>query len=103
MAPCHLLKWVHFQQDTLGRDPELRYFRDVDRREVNFVVTEDRVPALMIECRLADDDGDRGLRYLKRRFPRAQAIQIALDGRRDFVTPEGIRVMPALDFLGGLV
>ncbi len=32
---CHLLKWCHFQQDTEGRNVELRYFRDVERREVD--------------------------------------------------------------------
>ncbi|MFQ5739947.1 MAG: hypothetical protein ACE5JX_13140 [Acidobacteriota bacterium] len=29
----HLLKWVHFQQDSVGRDVELPYFRDTDGRE----------------------------------------------------------------------
>ena len=38
----HLLKWVHFQQDAEGRDLELRYFRDTDGREVDFVVVERR-------------------------------------------------------------
>ena len=36
----HLLKWVHFEQDARGRDLELRYFRDTDGREVDFVVVE---------------------------------------------------------------
>ena len=103
LVACHLLKWVHFQQDTLGTDVELRYFRDVDGREVDFVVTENREPTLLVECKLADRDIDRGLRYLSRRFPEARAIQIARDGQRDFATPEGIRAMPALDFLRTLV
>jgi hypothetical protein len=30
LVACHLAKWVDFQQDVLGRDVELRYFRDVD-------------------------------------------------------------------------
>lgn len=33
LVASHLLKWVHHQQDTAGRDLELRYFRDVDRRD----------------------------------------------------------------------
>ena len=99
LVACHLLKWVHFQQDTQGRDLELRFFRDVDRREVDFVVTEDRQPILFLECKLADRDIDRPLRYLKARFPMADAIQIALAGQRDHQTPEGIRAMPAAQFL----
>lgn len=99
LVACHLLKWVHFQQDTQGRDLELRFFRDVDRREVDFVVTEDRQPILFVECKLADRGIDRPLRYLKARFPTADAIQIALAGQRDYQTPEGIRAMPAVKFL----
>ena len=99
LVACHLQKWVHFRQDTQGRDLELRFFRDVDGREVDFVVLEDRQPAMLVECKLADRDIDRGLRYLKIRFPNADAYQIALSGQRDYVSPHGIRAMPALDFL----
>ena len=103
LVACHLLKWVHFEQDAKGRELELRYFRDVDRREVDFVVTDDRQPILFVECKLADRDVDRGLRYLKARFPATDAFQIAYSGRRDYVTPDGIRAMPAIDFLRTLV
>lgn len=103
LVACHLLKWVHFEQDTVGRELELRYFRDVDRREVDFVVTDERAPILLVECKLADREVERGLRYLKARFPAADAFQIACSGRRDYVTPDGIRAMPAVDFLRTLV
>ena len=99
LVACHLLKWVHFQQDVQGRDVELRFFRDVDRREVDFVVTEDRQPVLFVECKLRDRDIDRALRYLKTRFPNARAVQIALNGNRDYRNAEGVRAMPALAFL----
>ena len=87
LVACHLLKWVHHLQDTEGRDLELRFFRDVDGREVDFVVVDRAEPILLVECKLRDRDIDRGLRYLKARFPAAQAHQIALSGQRDYVTP----------------
>ncbi|MCU0293422.1 MAG: ATP-binding protein [Thermoanaerobaculaceae bacterium] len=100
---CHLLKWVHHQQDTAGRDLELRYFRDVDRREVDFVVVERRSPILLVECKLGDAPPDRSLRYLKVRFPATEAWQISSTGTRDYLTPEGIRVAPAIELLRRLV
>ncbi len=103
LVACHLLKWVHHGQDAEGRDLELRYFRDVDRREVDFVVTEGRRPLLLVECKWDDAEVDRGLRYLKARFPEAQAWQVSAVGRQDYVTPEAIRVAPAAALLGGLV
>jgi hypothetical protein len=99
LVGAHLLKWVHFVQDTEGRDVELRYFRDVDGREVDFVVVEGGRPTHLIECKWADTPIDRGLRYLKLRFPAAEAWQISATGTRDFVSPEGIRGSPALEFL----
>ena len=103
LVACHLLKWAHYQQDVQGRDVELRFFRDVDRREVDFVVVENRRPVLLVECKLSDREIDRGLRYLKLRFPAAAAFQIALTGTADYVTPHGVRAMPAVDFLRTLV
>lgn len=103
LVACHLLKWVHYGQDTQGRELELRYFRDVDRREVDFVVTEGRKPRLLVESKWEDAEVDRGLRYLKARFPEAEAWQVSAAGQKDYVSPEGIRVAPACALLRGLV
>jgi len=73
LVASHLLKWVHFHQDTEGQDLDLRYFRDHDRREVDFVVVEGLAPVLMVECKLDDAPVDPGLRYLKARFPACDA------------------------------
>jgi hypothetical protein len=99
LVASHLLKWVHYQQDALGRDVELRYFRDTDGREVDFVVAERRRPILLVEAKWADAGVDPNLRYLKTRFPAAAAWQVSAAGRKDFVSPEGIRVAPALALL----
>lgn len=103
LVACHLLKWVHFEQDTQGRDIELRYFRDTDGREVDFVVTERNQPILMVECKVTDTDVDRGIRYLHNKYPATAAWQISATGRKDYVTPDGIRVAPGLALLTTLV
>lgn len=103
LVASHLLKWVHHEQDTRGRDVELRYFRDIDGREVDFVVVERGKPELFVETKWADDSPDRGLRYLQLRFPGVESWQISATGVKDYVTPEGIRVAPALKLLSRLV
>lgn len=100
---CHLLKWIHFKQDAEGRDLELRYFRDVDKREVDFVVLEDRKPLRLIECKWADEVVSPALTYLKARFKTSEAYQISARGVKDYQSPEGIRVCNALQFLKTLV
>lgn len=103
LVACHLLKWCHFLEDTEGRDVELRYFRDIDRREVDFVVLEDQIPVYFIECKNSDRDTSRSMRYLKKRFPDVKALQLSLEGSREFETKDGIEVMPAGRFLSGLI
>jgi uncharacterized protein len=103
LIACHLLKWCFFLQDTAGRDIELRYFRDVDRREVDFVVVEDRQPLHFIECKISGKSVSRSLQYLKVRFPAVSATQVLLEKDIDVVTKEGIRVCSANNFLASFV
>ncbi len=99
LVACHLLKWVHYQQDTEGRDLDLRYFRDVSGNEVDFVVLEGLEPILFVEAKLGDAPVNKGLFTLKHRYPDAEAWQISATGKKDYQKPEGIRVAPALEFL----
>ncbi|MCM8775952.1 MAG: AAA family ATPase [Candidatus Omnitrophica bacterium] len=103
MIASHLLKWVHFEQDTRGRDLDLSYFRDIDGREVDFLVAENRQPVMLVECKWADDDVSKSLKYLKAKYPNSQAWQIHAAGKKDYETPEGIRVASAITLLKDLV
>lgn len=103
MVASHLLKWVHFQLDAQGRELELRYFRDVDGREVDFVVVERRRPILMVEAKLIAEPVSPALRYLKQRFPGVEAYQVHLRGSRESVTAEKIHLWSAARFLATLV
>lgn len=99
LVASHLLKWLHFREDTQGWRTELRYFRDIEGREVDFVAVEDGRPVLFVECKSNNRDVSAALRYLKTRFPATDAWQVAASGREDYVTREGIRVAPALELL----
>jgi uncharacterized protein len=98
-----LLKWVHFQQDSLGSDVDLRYFRDIDGREVDFVIVENTQPQFFIECKWSDAPISPALKYMKTRFPNCQAWQISAIGIKNFIGELGIRVAPARIFLSTLV
>ncbi|MGQ0656220.1 MAG: DUF4143 domain-containing protein [Betaproteobacteria bacterium] len=99
LVASHLLKWANFREDAEGHRTELRYFRDIEGREVDFVVAENGRPVLLVECKSSDRDVSPSLRYLKQRFPAAPAWQISAAGRRDYVSREGIRVAPAFALL----
>jgi predicted AAA+ superfamily ATPase len=103
LVACHLAKWVYYLQDSEGRDVDLRYFRDVEKREVDFVITEGKRPTHFIECKSSGKVASPSLRYLKARFPAVSAIQVSLDKDVDIMTKEGVRICSAHLFLKDLV
>lgn len=103
LVACALLKWVHFQQDTLGKDINLSFFRDVDRREVDFVITQGTQPQMFIECKWNDAPSSPALKYLKTKFPACEGWQISAIGEKDYMDASGIRLCPAVEFLKKLV
>jgi predicted AAA+ superfamily ATPase len=103
LIACHLLKWCFFMQDMEGRDIELRYFRDVDRREVDFVILEDGKPIHFIECKISGKNLSPALKYLKVRFPATMATQVSLEKDMDMITKEGIRICSANHFLSAFI
>jgi predicted AAA+ superfamily ATPase len=88
----HLLKWCHYFEDTQGRDLELRFYKDQEQREVDFVVTENQKPILFLECKLKEKNVSPHLNYIKRKFPSVPAFQLSFEGDFDYVSEYGIRV-----------
>ena len=89
--------------DTQGRVIELRYFRDIDGREVDFVLTDQGKAIGFVECKWEDAEASSSLRYLRQRFPSVPAWQISAVGKKDFETADGIRVAPGVVLLRQLV
>ncbi|MHB2150135.1 ATP-binding protein [Calditrichota bacterium LG25] len=99
----HLLKWVHFEQDYNGLEMELRYFRDVNRNEVDFVILQKGTVKKLIECKVRSREVSPALRMLKRRYPDAEAVQVSLRGQEEYVDKNGILVTSAERFLAPLI
>jgi hypothetical protein len=99
----HLLKWCWHRQDCEGLDTELRYFRDTDKREIDFVIVENGKPVRCVECKISRRDVNPALNYFKQRFPAVDAVQVSLEPGPDIRTKENIRIVSAHDFTAELV
>ena len=51
MLACQLLKYCHFMEDTEGEKMELRFLRDTNKREIDFVVLKNKKPVFAVECK----------------------------------------------------
>ena len=79
LVACHLLKNVHWQQDTRGAAADLHYIRTKDEAEVDFCLSEGDTLTHLVECKLADAKPHRALARFAAQWPQAQAIQLLRD------------------------
>ena len=99
----HLLKECHYLEDVEGHDTELRFFRDVEGREVDFVQLKSGRPVRFVECKVADTVVSPALLYLRRKFPTVEALQVLGTRGVDRIGREGVRLVSADRFLGELM
>ncbi|MCY4129190.1 MAG: ATP-binding protein [Gammaproteobacteria bacterium] len=92
----HLLKYCHFIEDTEGFKMELRYIRDTDRREVDFVVMREREALFAVECKSGPKSPSRAIEYFRERTAIPNFYQVHLSDR-DYVS-NGTRVLPFTTF-----
>ena len=96
MVASHLLKLCHHVEDTQGHHMELRFIRDTDRREVDFVVIRDNRPLFAVECKSGEKAPSSAIRYFRQRTGIVDFYQVHL-GERDYLS-KGTRVLPFRTF-----
>jgi predicted AAA+ superfamily ATPase len=102
MVAGHLLKYCHLVEDTEGFVMELRFIRDTDKREVDFVVLRDGQPEFAVECKSGERSAAPACRYFRERTDIPQFYQVHL-GTRDFGdAATATRVMPFATFCSEL-
>ena len=69
LVASQLLKYCHWIEDTQGHAMDLRFLRDTDGREADFVVLKDGKPQFAVECKTGDRAESPALRYFAERTP----------------------------------
>lgn len=97
MVASHLLKYCHFLEDTEGYKTELRFLRDTDKREIDFVVMKDSKPLFAVECKHGEKSISPHIFYFRERTPIPRFFQIHL-GKAHKQVDDQIFMMPFLNF-----
>ncbi len=101
LVACALLKHCHLKQDAKGNRMKLYYFRDREKREVDFVVTQNARVKWLIEVKEDDDHLHRPLAYLRERLKPAECIQLV----KKLARPKevaGVKILPLAGWLAEL-
>lgn len=104
---CHLLKAVNFWSDTGLGKYNLHYLRDKDKKEVDFLVTENNKPWFLVEVKSsAKESISKSLHYFQKQTGAKHAFQVAFDlpyvEKDCFAYTEPI-IVPSKTFLSQLI
>ena len=103
---AHLLKAVHYWTDQGLGHYELFYLRDLDKREVDFLVTKDGVPWMLVEAKNSKQAISPELAYFQQQTKAEYAFQVThhmsyVD--EDCFSHHQPIIVPAMTFLSQLV
>lgn len=107
MVAAHLLKAINFWIDNGLGEFELFFLRDKEKREVDFLVTKDQKPWMLIEVKSsAKESLSPNLQYFQEQIHAEYAFQLAFDLDYvdfDFLELKRPMIIPASSFLSQLV
>lgn len=99
LVASQLLKYCHFKEDTEGFKMELKYLRDTDSREVDFVVLKENKPLFAVEVKSSETALSPHVKYFAERTSIPYFYQVHL-GTKDYeVSGLNARVIPFANFV----
>ncbi len=102
LIASHLLKFVQYLYESEGYKAELFYLRNVDKKEVDFLITINRKPWFSVETKLSDKNPSSNILYFKERLKIPYNYQVVKEEMID-IQKDGIRIISASKFLSGLI
>ncbi|MBI4041414.1 MAG: ATP-binding protein [Deltaproteobacteria bacterium] len=94
LVASHLLKYCHYLEDTQGHRMELRYIRDIDKREIDFVVLKNKNPLFAVECKTGEARGNRVHHYFRERTKIPKFFQVHLGKKNTGNENTDVRILP---------
>ena len=92
LVACSLLKECHFRQDCLGENWELHYIGKRGGLEIDFLITKDEVPQIVVETKLSDSTASKNFKYVEKELVGVKKIQLVKNISREKVFPNGVEI-----------
>ncbi len=102
LIASHLLKFVEYLQQSEGYKITLNYLRNVDKKEVDFLVSADNKPWFAVEVKLNETSISKNLNYFGERLKIPFLYQVVKRKNVD-ILKNNVRVISADKFLNSLV
>lgn len=102
LTACALLKEIHYIEDCYGEEAQIYYLKTKNSREIDFFVTRNEAPFLMIEVKWADSAPSRNFSIFDKYFPGVKKVQIVKKLDREKTYPDGTEIRSAHNWLADL-
>jgi len=102
VVASHLLKLCHCLNDVDGHKTDLWFLRDIDGREVDFLVTDGQEPWFAVEVKSSAKDVSKSLAYYGHKLEIPSLYQV-VDERNIDIRKDRIRILSMEKFLSSLV
>lgn len=76
LMACHLLKYCHYLTDTGEGGFQLRYLRNRQKKEIDFLIVKDNKPWLPVEVKLNDDQSSENWPVFMEHLPCSCGLQV---------------------------
>ena len=98
MMASALLRWCDFAQDWGQEKLRLHFIRDKEKREVDFLLTLDGKPQLLVEAKLSHLQPSAALQYFAGKLGGIPKMMVVANASNPG-TSAGVRILPASIFL----
>jgi len=99
LTACALLKEIHYIEDCYGEEARLYYLKTKDGRDIDFFVTRNEEPRLMVEVKWSDTVPSRHFSLFEKHFPGIKKVQIVRHADREKTFPDGTEIRSAHNWL----
>lgn len=94
-----IYKEILYRKDILGEDYSLHFLRDKNQHEVDFLITHEKKPILMIESKLSMNNLENSFGLFEKSLGSLPKIILVKNLDRNFTQKDGTRVQKAHEWL----
>ena len=84
LIATHLLKKIHYLEDSKGFQFDLKYIRDKESREVDFIILKNNKVFALIEAKFADDKISKSLQYYSEKLKPKHSLQVVAHLKQEY-------------------
>ncbi len=99
LVALSLLKEIHLRMDTLGEIFDLHFLQNKQKNEIDFILTKDRKPYMMIEVKESDTQASANFAYFEKALPGLKKVQLVKNLIQTRRTAQGVLITPLADWL----